>query len=105
MKGPRGSLGSIFQDGTDIAESRLESVGQYLDAIASNDEPASGGVLSNSQLVALLRGSKEFAEQMAEKTPFMRPDERAKLTKLVNELLPTELPESNSAIPPPPWER
>jgi hypothetical protein len=104
MKGPRGSLSSLYDEAAKIAQGRLEAVGEFLDDIARTDDLPSGGSLSNAQLIALLRHDKGFAEQMAEKAPFMRPEERARLKKTIDEMYPAELPPTVSQIPPNPWE-
>lgn len=104
MKGPRGSLGAVFEDGATIAQSRLEAIGQYLDHVAEVDEPASGGVLSNEQFRTLLRNSDEFREGLAEKAAFATPEERKRLAKKLDELFPSVLPDAVSQIPPNPWE-
>lgn len=104
MKGPRGSLGTIYESASQIAQARLAAVGEYLDNIADTDDPPTGGVLSNIQYRALLANSKEFQEGVAERAPFMSEPERARLRKTVDELFPEELPASVSQIPPQPWE-
>lgn len=104
MKGPRGSLSSLYENAAQIAQGRLEAVGEYLDDIARNEELPSGGTLSNAQFLALLKSSPDFAAQMAEKAAFMTEKERKRLAAQVDDLYPQELPPTVSQVPPNAWE-
>lgn len=88
--------------GSRIAEARLAMVSEYLDQLATADEPSSGGTLSRAQFRELLANDEDFQTKVAERGIFATPKEKAQLTREVERLLPPEemLPPSVTDIAP-----